>query len=78
MMVVINGRKRYFYSLENIKKLRRGHWTVRHRGTGETYTIEGGKSAGGTRREWFVSHPQWRKPISATSLVDALNILEGM
>jgi hypothetical protein len=74
--IKINGRVRYYDHLSDFAKLSPSRYAVRRNAT--EYTIEGGKRAGGTAREWFVDASEWTKPIFCTSLVDALNLLDRM
>ena len=72
----VNGRRFYFDHLANLKRVSRSRWTVERHGV--EYRIEGGRHAGGSRREWFVEGGAFNGPIDCTSLVDALRLLEGM
>jgi hypothetical protein len=74
--IIVNGRKFWFDHISDLKHIAGGRWTVlRH---GVEFRIEGGKRAGGTRRDWFLEGGNFNGPIDCTSLVDALRCLEGM
>jgi hypothetical protein len=72
----VNGRRFYFQRLANLKRVSRSRWTVERNGL--VFQIEGGRHAGGTRRDWFLDGPLFTGSIDCTSLVDALRLLEGM
>ncbi len=74
--VRVNGRTHFYSHLSNLKRVSRSQWTVERHGV--EYHIEGGKHAGGTRRDWFVDGGNFNGPIHCTSLVDSLNLLETM
>lgn len=76
MLTKINGRLKSFDHLENFSKVSRSTYVVYRNGI--KYRIEGGKHAGGTKREWFVDSAEWTKAIFCTSLVDALTMLDRM
>jgi hypothetical protein len=79
MIIKVGKRMRFYYRITAIKKVRHGTWEVdTNYGVEGPFIIEGGKHLGGTRRDWFLSHPSWRKSINATSLIDALHILDNM
>lgn len=73
--LIVNGRRVYTSHLSNLKKTGRATWTVER--YCNTYTIEGGKQAGGTSRDWFVDSPTWNGSIHCTSLVDALRVIDN-
>lgn len=78
--IKINGRKQFFNRIVAVTKVRRGHYEVTTECHG-TFHVEGGKAAGGTRRDWFLDgEPErgWHKTIPCTSLVDALRCIDGM
>ena len=72
----VNGRVHYFTFLSNLKRISRSRWTVERRGV--EYHIEGGRHAGGSRREWRVEGGDFNGPVDCTSLVDALRLLDTM
>lgn len=80
--ISVNGRVRYFDRITDLKRAGRAAWTVVHKGTGGTYRIEGGRHAGGTRRDWFLDGPFTAtgtgQSIHCTSLTDALRVLENL
>ena len=74
--IKVNGR--YVCLARRITELRqvsRGRWT----GTcqGMPFEIEGGKAAGGTRRDWFVTGYGWDRAIDVNSAVEAIKLLES-
>lgn len=76
MLVKVNGRLRFFSRLSELRDLGGGKYIiVRH---DVEYRVEGGKRAGGTRRDWFVDAPGWAKSIVCTSLMDAARMIDGM
>lgn len=74
MLTKINGRTHYFSTIRDIRKIQPGHWHVER--NGRFYHIEGGKAAGGSRRDWFVDG-FGGKGIPCTSLVDALKLIDS-
>ena len=74
--LIVNGRRVYTKHLSNLKKIGRATWTVER--YCDTYTIEGGKLAGGRRNEWYVDSPTWNSSAQCASLVDALRMLDTM
>ncbi len=78
MILKVNGRSKYYVFLSHLTAVGKGCYVVRRAGNPEPFHIEGGKKAGGTRRDWFVDHPSFRHTIKATSLVDALNLIDSM
>lgn len=74
--VMINGRVYFVDHLTDFTKTARNKYTVKRNTT--VYTIEGGRHAGGTSREWFVECAEWKKPIVCTSVADAIKMLDGM
>lgn len=74
--VVVNGRHVATSSrILGIESSRSGEWLVRtfH----ATYTIFGGKAAGGGSREWFVDIGG-KTPIRVSSAAEAVRIIESM
>jgi hypothetical protein len=81
MLMKINGRLKFFSRVQEVRKLRPGHYVAQS--SSGVFHIEGGRPAGGTSREWFVeaadgSNVFGGKHLNATSLMDALNLLENM
>lgn len=74
--VVVNGRVYFVEHLTDFTKVARNKYTVVRNST--VYTIEGGRHAGGTSREWFVECSEWNGPIVCTSIVDAIKMLDRM
>ena len=75
MLIKINGRTKFFHGIERVTKVRPGRWDViSFRGV---YRVEGGRAAGGTSREWFVSGPCYDEPLRATSLMDACKLIDN-
>lgn len=74
--IKVNGRNVYVNRITEITQTRKGHFEgIAY---GSTFKIEGGKAAGGTSRDWFVEWDQgWNGSINATSLVDAIKLIEG-
>jgi len=75
MLIRINGRLRFFGRLDKVTKVRTGIYEVERNGI--TYHVEGGRTRGGTAREWFVHAPGWERSILTTGLVDSLNLIDG-
>lgn len=77
----INGRAKYFNritQLTQVNATKVAGVTV----AGVRFWVEGGKKAGGTARDWFLDVEGWEsgtgcKSICCTSLVDALNCING-
>lgn len=74
MLIKINGRLQHFSRVEKVTMVRPGHYEAKWGDM--TFKIEGGKAAGGTSREWFLSGPTFTGSLEATSLVDALNLID--
>lgn len=72
----VNGHLHYFDHVANLKRISQSRWTVERHGV--QYRIEGGKHAGGTRRDWWLDGPQFNGSIDCESLIDALRLLEKM
>lgn len=72
----INGRKRYYDHLMNFVKVDKSTYTVERHTI--TYTIWGGRQAGGSRYDWFVEGPDWKGAIPCDSILDALHMLDTM
>ncbi len=75
-IIIVNGRNRVYVSrITEIEQTRPGHFHGVAQGS--KFHIEGGKAAGGSSREWFVSWDGfWQGYIFATSLVEAINLIE--
>lgn len=78
MIVKINGRSRFFRRIDSVKRVGRGKYEVST--SYGSFRIEGGRSIGGSRRDWFLESDRFAdgKPIFCTSVIDALNCIEGM
>lgn len=76
MMLIVNGRSRYFDNLKEFTMVKPGYFTVMRNNT--VYRIEGGKHAGGKRTEWFVDCSEWSGPIQCKSILKALTMLDRM
>jgi len=74
--LIVSGRRVYTTHLSNFQKPGPYTWTVER--YGNTFTIEGGKRAGGTSRDWFVDSPTFNGSIACTSLVDAIRMIDEM
>ncbi len=74
--IKINGRSHRYNRIDAVTYAGSGDWTVT--APHGPFTVFGGRAAGAARNEWFLSHEDWTKPIRCTSLVDALNLIEGM
>ncbi len=74
--VIVNGRQVLVSRITEINKQRPGHYTGK--AGDHDFHIEGGFAAGGGKNDWFVSCPTfWTGYISATSLVDAIKLIEN-
>ena len=74
--VIINGRQTIVKRITEIRATRPGNFEGL--ANGEHFHIEGGRAAGGTSRDWFVSWAgAWDGYIKATSLVNAIKLIEG-
>lgn len=67
-------RNRRFYSIRSITEQKPGFWQVERRNA--VYVVFGGKKAGAGRNEWFIEGPDFN--ATASSMMDALNLLENM
>jgi hypothetical protein len=76
-LVTINGRRRYFNRVSAVRLTAPGRYevTTEHHGT---FTVEGGRKAGGSRRDWFLESASWNRPIQCSSLMDAVRVIETM
>lgn len=74
--ISINGRTHYFQRIRCVTKTAKGKYAVET--TIGPFTVEGGRSLGGSRRDWFLESPEWTKPIDCVSLMDALRCIETM
>lgn len=78
-LIKINGRLQFFRRIETVTGSR-GKFAVKA-AHGE-FRVEGGKRAGGTRRDWFLDWSldgeDFCKSIHCTSLMDALRVIDGM
>jgi hypothetical protein len=81
MLTKINGRTKFYSRISDVRKLRAGRWLVQT--NYGAFEIEGGRAAGGSSRDWFVDQVDngrqvfGGKSLKATSLVDALHLLEN-
>lgn len=75
--VKINGRPYWFQHISAVTRKDKHIYEVSTPARG-TFTVEGGRHAGSTRRDWFVDSPLWSGSISCTSLVDACRLIDGM
>ncbi len=74
--VIVNGRQVLVKRITEIRGTRPGHFEGL--AYGERFHIEGGLAAGGSARDWFVSWDgAWDGNIRATSMVDAIGLIEG-
>jgi hypothetical protein len=69
-------RGRYYWNLSDFRTVAPGRFEVSR--NGNVYQIEGGKSLGGSRADWFVDGPAFNQSIRCTSVRDALRLLDGM
>jgi hypothetical protein len=74
--VRVNGHVMYFNHLTNLKRISKSTWQVTRNSS--TYTISGGRHAGGPKDLWFVDFPESSRPVQCVSLADALRMLDGM
>lgn len=72
----IKFRNKYYERITKIRNVSKGHVEVVF--NGNIYKIDGGKSCGGTNREWILSGPAFTSYVNCTSVSDALNILETL
>lgn len=78
--IKINGRTRYFNRLESLSPDNAGRYTATTI-AGYVFTIVGGKAAGGSSKDWFLSCDNQNiinGCMDCKSLVDALNIIEAI
>lgn len=74
--IKVNGRTHYFTRIRRLTRTGNGRYAVVT--TIGEFTVEGGHSLGGTRRDWFLECSQWGKPVNCTSLLDALRCIDTM
>lgn len=74
LLIKINGRHRFYENLDSIKKVSPSTFTV-VRG-GWSYTVFGGKAAGGSSREWYVEG-FGDKAIWTHSLLASLDLINS-
>ena len=75
--IKINGREYTVSRITEITKLADGY-TFTGLANGSPFEIYGGKKSGGAANEWFVEWPAaFSSYIRATSLVDAVKLIEG-
>lgn len=75
MLIKINGRTVFTNRVTKVALVRPGHY-VAVDGSSE-FQIEGGYHAGGARTDWFVSGGWINGSIAATSLRDAVRIIDN-
>ena len=75
-MSFIRFRGKSYWRITEIREIAKGH--VEAVFNGDTYKIDGGRSTGGTNREWFLSGPEFTPYINCTSIADALRLLETL
>lgn len=73
--VTINGRKRFFTRITNVRRVGAAFHVDTFHGA---YTIDGGKRCGGSARDWFVAGEHINPAIACTSVMNALRLLETM
>lgn len=74
--VEVNGRQIIVSRITEINKARPGHFHGIAQGS--PFHIEGGKAAGGSPRDWFVSWDGvWTGSITAKSLTECIRLIEG-
>ena len=79
--MLVNGHLQYFDRVRNLRRVpgSRSRWLVDRVGFDTvTYQIEGGRHAGGTRRDWWLEGGDFTRAIECVSLMDALRLLENM
>ena len=74
----INNRLKIYHRIRDVQDRGNGIFTVYIAGFDEPFIVEGGRRAGGRKTDWFVDGPGLSRTIKATSLVDALNLIDGM
>lgn len=73
----VNGRTIFLARVEEIKRVRQGTYQGKL-DQGREFKIEGGRSRGGTRNEWFVECPSiFNAPVFCKSLRDGLRLLDN-
>lgn len=76
MLIRINGILRFYQIDFKMSKVSAGKWSVTNfRGT---YTVIGGKKAGGARNEWFVDGPEINGYINCKSMHECLKIISSL
>lgn len=73
----INGRFKNYYRIKRITKIAPGRYEVLSTHGPKLWIIEGGKSAGGRKTDWFLDHPIVGT-LRAASLLDALSLIENL
>ena len=73
--IKINGRAYFFGRVISARSVGAAYHVETFHGT---YTIDGGKRGGGSRRDWFVTGEHINPAIVCTSVVDALRLLDTM
>ena len=74
--ITVNGRRRYFNRIRRLTRTGKGRYAVTT--TIGDFTVEGGRTLGGSRRDWFLERAEWTKPVDCTSLMDALRCIDTM
>lgn len=72
MLIKINNRLQSLPEGLTFKKVKPGHYAAEY--NGNSYSIIGGKAAGGAHNEWFLV-TNYSAPINTTGLVDSLNLI---
>ena len=73
--IIVNGRQTLVNRITEITQTRPAHFEGL--AYGERFHIEGGRASGGTSRDWFVSWDgAWNGHLNATSLVNAIKLIE--
>ena len=75
-MLIVEFRGKSYFRLSSIKA--KGPGRVEAVRDGAVYRIEGGRTLGGSRSEWFLSGPEFSSDIPCKSVADALNLLENL
>ena len=75
-VVRVNGRDTFVNRITSLTQTRPGHFEGL--AYGDRFHIEGGRAAGGSQRDWFVSWENaWEGYLTATSLVGAIKLIEN-
>lgn len=79
----VNGRIHHFYRVKSLTKVTGSKFRWNVEATVGSFLIEGGRQAGGTSRDWFLTEVGSSKifggkHIDCSSLIEALRIIENV